>query len=572
MHLQDYYTWAFTGNGTAPASNEIKKLTISSNNILCEPTGNNGQSICDFGEFESSGESLLALVQPELPNLSTNWLAALKDHALLLLPPEFSNQLPHDGGAFYTIETMHLSKPHYVRSWPSILKASSLWLNNGGFDLENNNATVETVDDDTIDNNNVVATHGSLSADRFHMIFGICMEALFSTRNSEKIETVIACLESIFNILQTTWSRQQLVKDRDMSIELCQILHRLILTKDSMEVHLLCMEILKQAIRGMQELLDDEKQKRLTQIVDNEKKTEVSKELDLLGEGGANGDIAPQGSFVFSALEVCLCLFVRHVPNMNPAPNKINLTADHLRMNTKSDSSGRILLSADNELVITCALQSFELLPLLCSPKGAISILPTILHLTISLMKELATKSVTDHVILAQNSSIQAALHCIKTMTLCPLSKDERVSSEWQENLQSALGTIIDFTKTGCDETKMDEVTVMLVIAVFILNTSPSMMMIASLQYPCINHFRQCLQSDNKLVKIKCIQTIRSIYLNADMKVATPYIHALAPRIIEGLFSENSKNPQNEMELLIIMESVTTVDALIGLAEPQNRK
>lgn len=41
----------------------------------------------DFGEFEFRGESLLTLVQPELISLSHHWLAALRDHALLSLPP-----------------------------------------------------------------------------------------------------------------------------------------------------------------------------------------------------------------------------------------------------------------------------------------------------------------------------------------------------------------------------------------------------------------------------------------------------------------------------------------------------
>ena len=38
-----------------------------------------------MGSF-SSGESLLSLVQPEMKTLSKQWLAALKDHALLALP------------------------------------------------------------------------------------------------------------------------------------------------------------------------------------------------------------------------------------------------------------------------------------------------------------------------------------------------------------------------------------------------------------------------------------------------------------------------------------------------------
>lgn len=41
----------------------------------------------EFGEFEFQNESLLSLVQPELLSLSQYWLAALRDHALLSLPP-----------------------------------------------------------------------------------------------------------------------------------------------------------------------------------------------------------------------------------------------------------------------------------------------------------------------------------------------------------------------------------------------------------------------------------------------------------------------------------------------------
>ena len=38
-----------------------------------------------------SREGLLDLVKPELPSLSKNWLAALRDHAILSLSPGISN-------------------------------------------------------------------------------------------------------------------------------------------------------------------------------------------------------------------------------------------------------------------------------------------------------------------------------------------------------------------------------------------------------------------------------------------------------------------------------------------------
>lgn len=61
----------------------------------------------DYGAIdELPPDSLITLVQPELPTLSRLWLAALKDYALLTLPAEFSSQLPPDGGAFYTPETI----------------------------------------------------------------------------------------------------------------------------------------------------------------------------------------------------------------------------------------------------------------------------------------------------------------------------------------------------------------------------------------------------------------------------------------------------------------------------------
>lgn len=161
----------------------------------------------------------------------------------------------------------------------------------------------------------------------------------------------------------------------------------------------------------------------------------------------------------------------------------------------------------------------------------------------------------------------------MKAVATDKYATDQRCSGQWQKLLQSALGSIIDLTKTGCDDTKVDEVTMMYAIAVFIRHTPANLVSTPSLKFPCINHFRQCLQNEsNLLVKLKCIQTMRSIFVSTELKVATPYIHALAPRVIEALYNEVARNPKSDMELAIILESITTVETLIALAEPQNRK
>lgn len=306
------------------------------------------------------------MVKPELDNLSQNWLAALKDHALLLLPSEFSSQLPHDGGAFYTNDTMNSSKPHYLTSWPQILYAASLWLNDGGFVTTETSIDVENGNGNT--NGNAI-THGSVSADRFHLIFGICMEALCSTRSSEKHESVVSCLRAVYTILDSQWSRQMLFKDKSLAVELCNVLHRLILTRDCLEIQLLCIEILKHTIVGAKECLEAEKNAKLKDIEDNERKTELMLNADLLGEGGETGEITPGQSHVYAVMEVCLCLFVRQMPTMNPSANA-RITSDQLQKQLKCNANGTFTLGEDNGMLVASALQCIEGLTQLCSPQG----------------------------------------------------------------------------------------------------------------------------------------------------------------------------------------------------------
>ncbi|XP_053690583.1 HEAT repeat-containing protein 5B isoform X2 [Sabethes cyaneus] len=587
------YIMAMMGNGTAPASLMLKTLSSSSNTIT--PVTNESRSVGDeeFGDFESRGESLLALVQPELNNLSTHWLAALKDYALLSLPADYASQLPHDGGAFYTNDTMNLAKPHYLTSWPPILHAAALWLNAEGFAKhENDSATTNASVDDKVNANDLPSgkvidrfnhqnptgmtsgaintiSHGSLSADRFHLVFGICMEALCSTRTNEKLDSVIACLQSLYTIFDSKWSRMMLTKNKSLPVELCNVLHRLILTRDSIEVQFLSILILKQTIKANIESLEMDKQEKLAKEK-SENGNDESNDVDFLGEGGEEGEILPGKSHVYAVMEVILCLLARQIPAMNPSQSA-RVATEQLQRQMTQTKNGRFKLSEDNSLLVATAIQSMSDLTKLCSPTGAVSILPTILYLTTSVIKEVATKSISDETIIANSNIIQSALQLLKALATDRYAKHELSSDEWKKLLQSALGKIIDLTKTGCEETKLDEVTMMLAIAVFLLHTPSSLVAVPNLQYPCINHFRQCLMSGAPMVRLKCVQTMRSIFVNADLKISTPYIHALVPRLIETLFAENNRSPQNDMELAFILEGITSLEALTGIAEPNNR-
>lgn len=548
----EVYIVAMIGNSSAPANKLHKKLSSTAQNNIPIITSVESDT---FGDIDNRGDSLLGLVEPELPNLSKHWLDALKDHALLRLPCEYQNQLPHDGGAFFTTDTINSSKPHYLSSWPPILYAASLWLNNGGFDSVTN--TTEISKDDINKNNCSTSVDKNVSHDRFHMIFGICMEALCSGRTSEKSKNVISSLQSLYTIFSSDWAKTLLVKNKSLTIELCNVLHRQILIRDDIFIQLLCIEILQQTITASLSSLEQEKE-----LAKNS--NEMNPNLNEIGEGGVSGEIAPGRSHVYSVLEVCLCIFVRYIPSMNP------LTSSTGEMYRKFS-----LLSDDNGMLIASGLKCAESLTGLCSPKGAVSILSTILYMTTTILKELAKKSMSNSRIISDTAPVQSALHCLKSVCTDKYSKDDSSSEQWKQLLRSTLASIIDMTKTGCDsddEEKMDEVTMLLAISVFILHTGANVVTIPSLQYPCINHFRQCLQSENKVVKLKCIQTIKSIFTSSDVKVSTPYIHALAPRIVERLYFEDTKFPKDEIDVACTLESIAVIESLINLAEPRNRK
>ncbi|KAK2577979.1 hypothetical protein KPH14_008413 [Odynerus spinipes] len=550
----EVYVVAMIKEGSALNS---RNTSITKANQADDSTGE------EFGEFEFQNESLLSLVQPELLSLSQYWLAALRDHALLSLPPEFSSQLPHDGGAFYTTDTMESARPHYAESWAPILHAAALWLNAKGFGMSNTNETkTSNVPCNNINNNNNnISTKVDTNIERFHLLFGICMEALCSPRSSESTQNIETCLNALYTLLDSVWARKILVADKSLSIELCNVLHRLLLTRGNYVIQMITMEVLKQVMKAAQEDLTEKKKEKLKELSPTHQESNETVELDLLGEGGETGELIPGKSLVFALLEVCLCLLVRQIPALNPNPGSATAILSQ-KGYIPTEESGKLIASA---------LSIMESLPVLCSPQGAVAILPTLLYLATGVIRETAVRVDNDFGKTGSETPIHAALHCVKNLTTNKYAKDNRSQTQWTGLLQSALAKVIDLAKTGNDETKMDEVAMMLSIAVFVLHALPEVISAPNLQFPCINHFRHAFQSENMLVKLKCVQTLRTIFLHPERTISTPYIHSLAPRLVEYLYSDKSKQVINELELAFTLECISTVEALIGLAEISNR-
>lgn len=81
---------------------------------------------------------------------------------------EFASQLPHDGGAFYTTDTMESARPYYLNSWAPILYAATLWLNSKEFET---NEKIE-VNTKKADKTNFEVKKSETNKERFHLLFG----------------------------------------------------------------------------------------------------------------------------------------------------------------------------------------------------------------------------------------------------------------------------------------------------------------------------------------------------------------------------------------------------------------
>merc|ERR1739838_388868 len=191
-------------------------------------------------DFDSE-ESLLSLVTPELQTLSRYWLAALKDHALLSLPPEFSSQLPHDGGAFYSNETVEGVRPYYRSAWPPMLYAAALWLSTGGFEKAGDEKNTETPSNNSLvlgpANNTANKTPETINTDRFYLLLGICLEWLCSPMHTEDPERSVICLQSLETLLKSPFPSSVVGNDQNLGTEMSTVMHRQVLSSDHIAVH-----------------------------------------------------------------------------------------------------------------------------------------------------------------------------------------------------------------------------------------------------------------------------------------------------------------------------------------------
>nr|XP_034323943.1 HEAT repeat-containing protein 5B-like [Crassostrea gigas] len=432
----------------------------------------------DYGE--SSRESLLSLVQPELPTLSQNWLGALRDYAYLSLPTEYSSQLPSDGGTFYHPDTVDNAKPHYKKRWTPILHALAIWLHETGFSVGEMNK--ESDKNSTVPANAPAnMKREEINSDRFYLILGICVEALSNPQTVLTTHAVNGILKALCAVLTSEWPKQQIGVDPILSKEVLNVMHRVFLTQESVYTQLLAVEVVKAVLLAGKDCVQQDrtkiKEKEMEASTSSSESMDIS-ESSSLGDGGEEGDIIPEKSVVYAALEVCLCVISRQIPALNPSAPSTGFQVP-TRLTKISDENCSLVAS----IVLILAD-----LPNLCSKNGSTSILPTILFLITGVLREMSNKG-------AERKSpvvVQGCLTAFRTLCSSPFLDDEDVGNKWRELLKSALITMLQNAKPSDDKPAIDEVTLLATIAMFLVWGPDEIAQTPAIQTQCVGVFRNC--------------------------------------------------------------------------------
>ncbi|XP_052042360.1 LOW QUALITY PROTEIN: HEAT repeat-containing protein 5B-like [Apodemus sylvaticus] len=514
----------------------------------------------DYGGIdELPPDSLITLVQPELPTLSRLWLAALRDYALLTSPAEFSSQLPADGGAFYTPETIDTARLHYRNSWAPILHAVALWLNSTGFICQEcTEATTESGVQKRSPAVSLKQVPGAMASaealpevnkDRMHLTLGVSIQFLCSPRPEEPIEHVTACLQALHTLLGSPYARIHIVEDQLIGVELLSVLHHLLLTWNPPAIHLLVTGVVQQIVRAAQDY-GQEKRSALNE-------EDVEKEsCPTLGEGGDTGGLIPGKSLVFATMELMMFILVRHMPHLS---TKMLDSPSHMVTKTQ--------LSEESTRLVAATVAILSDLPSLCSPAGCMTILPTILFLIARILKDTAIKSADNQV----PAPVSAALQGIKSIVTLSMAKTEETQRQWTALIRSTLACILEYSQPDDCMPAPDEASMLTAIVLFLWSASSEIIGVQSLQNGCVNRFKSALNSCDPWVQAKCYQLLLSVFQHSNRALSTPYIHSLAPLVVAKLKAVEKNRPASSTELLAVQEGIKVLETLVVLGEEQNR-
>ncbi|KAF6725662.1 HEAT repeat-containing protein 5B [Oryzias melastigma] len=382
-------------------------------------------------------------------------------------------------------------------------------------------------------------------------MLGVSIEFLCFPRPEEPIEHVISCLQALCTLLETPCVKKHIAEDQLLAVELLNVLHRLLLTRDPPAVQLHVTAVVQETIRAAQDHLQ---QQRANKGKDEESEKDSQSSL---GEGGETGELVPGKSLVYATMELLVFILVRHLPQLN---SRVKESPSHvpLRPQRLSEESARLVANTVSILAE---------LPLLCSAAGGMTILPTVLFLITGVLRDTAIKTPDNSVPLP----VAAALQGIKVILTSPMARVESIQTRWTALVRSSLASVLEYSQPDESRPDMDEVSMLTAIPLFLLSASNELVGVVVLQKGCIDRFRNALNSSDPWVQARCYQLLLSVFQHSNRALSTPYIHALAPLMVEKLKAVERSRPGSAAELQAVQEGIRVLENLVSMGEEKNR-
>ena len=112
----------------------------------------------------------------------------------------------------------------------------------------------------------------------------------------------------------------------------------------------------------------------------------------------------------------------------------------------------------------------------------------------------------------------------------------------------------------------------MMTLTVFLMTAPPDVTCVPELLTPSIAVFARGLQAEESpTLRLQTIKTATPIVAAAHSLIATPFIHALGPLVIDYLKRMSSSLPESRTEVAIVFEALRFLESLVIRAE-ENKK
>lgn len=418
---------------------------------------------------EAATDTAMALLDPHLPLLSRYWLAALQDHAHLSLPPQFSRQLPPNGGMFYSNNVAESVKPYFEHNWPSLLHAAAIWLQTTGLQgqEEATPPKLQPVMPQPLLSTSLTAPPplSDPKRDRFFLVLGLAVRTLCTPATLDSPPTLLHSLKALNRLAEADYAQKKMSSDPQLAIEILHLLHRLLLTCQSHDLHVIVMQIAVLVGRALQEGIKKEG-----------------------GESETGQDSNYEKTPMFALLEVSACSLLQLVPDLKPNGQ------DPAAHTSTAVTAMKMAVASHAVSLLTVAVS-------LCSAQETENALPTVLHILLhtvkfaSLNQPLATSLLS--------SSIRSLQQLCSLLSFSHPQHGQTLSLTLRAALTSLLSAEAKSTKKSSDTLSNTETEVkMLVLTVLLHAPSPAVCPAGSqLFVAAVKLFKDCLFSPNEKVK-----------------------------------------------------------------------